>query len=129
MQLTILKSFDAPPQQVIDDGDAFRDRVQSAASGVLALLGIDADPVKSREHILLSNVLSWAWQAGRDLDLPSLIHEIQQPPFQRVGVVDLETFFPADARLELGMRLNNLLASPTRVPLGRPAAAGQSKHR
>ena len=113
LQLTILKSFDAPPQQVIDDGDAFRDRVQSAASGVLALLGIDADPVKSREHILLSNVLSRAWQAGRNLDLPSLIHEIQQPPFQRVGVVDLETFFPADARLELGMRLNNLLASPS----------------
>ncbi|MEQ8835761.1 MAG: DUF87 domain-containing protein, partial [Lacipirellulaceae bacterium] len=107
--LTILKSFNAPPQAVLDDGDAFRDRVQSAASGVLALLGIDADPVKSREHILLSNVLSHAWQEGRNLDLPQLIQEIQQPPFKRVGVVDLETFFPADDRLELGMQLNNLL--------------------
>ncbi|MEQ8208191.1 MAG: ATP-binding protein [Lacipirellulaceae bacterium] len=111
--LTILKSFNAPPQAVLDDGDAFRDRVQSAASGVLALLGIDADPVKSREHILLSNVLSHAWQEGRNLDLPQLIQEIQQPPFKRVGVVDLETFFPADDRLELGMQLNNLLASPS----------------
>lgn len=111
--LTILKSFSAPPAEVIRDGDAFRDSVQSAASGVLALLGIDADPVKSREHILLSNVLSRAWQAGRDLDLASLIHEIQQPPFSRVGVVDLETFFPAADRLDLGMQLNNLLASPS----------------
>ena len=111
--LTILKSFNAPPQAVLDDGDAYRDRVQSAASGVLALLGIDADPVKSREHILLSNVLDHAWRAGRDLDLAALIHEIQQPPFKRVGVVDLDTFFPASDRLELGMQLNNLLASPS----------------
>ncbi|MAT69545.1 MAG: ATP-binding protein [Planctomycetaceae bacterium] len=111
--LTILKSFNAPPSAVMNDGDAYRDRVQSAASGVLALLGIDADPVKSREHILLSNVLDHAWRDGRDLDLAALIHEIQTPPFKRVGVVDLDTFFPAADRLELGMRLNNLLASPS----------------
>ena len=111
--LTILKSFNAPPQEIVDDGDAYLDRVQAAASGVLALLGIDADPVKSREHILLSNVLDHAWRAGRDLDLATLIHEIQQPPFKRVGVVDLDAFFPAADRLALGMRLNNLLASPS----------------
>ena len=113
LPLTILKSFSAPPPAVMDDGDAFREQVQSSASGVLALLGIDADPVKSREHILLSNVLTEAWQRGESLDLPRLIRAIQNPPFQRVGVVDLETFFPADKRLELGMQLNNLLASPS----------------
>lgn len=111
--LTILKSFNAPPGAVMADGDAYRDRVQSAASGVLALLGIDADPVNSREHILLSNVLDHAWRAGRNLDLATLIREIQTPPFRRVGVVDLDSFFPADDRLKLGMRLNNLLASPS----------------
>ena len=113
LPLTILKSFNAPPQAVMDDNDALRDRVQASTSGVLALLGIDADPVRSREHILLSNVLDRAWRAGRDLDLPSLIREIQKPPFERVGVVDLETFYPAKDRLELGMQLNNLLASPS----------------
>ncbi len=113
LPLTILKSFNAPPPAVIGNSDAFRDRVQASASGVLALLGIDADPVRSREHILLSNVLDRAWRAGRDLDLPALIHEIQKPPFERVGVVDLETFYPAKDRLELGMQLNNLLASPS----------------
>ncbi len=111
--LTVLKSFSAPPQAVIDDGDAFRDRVQSTTSGVLALLGVDADPVKSRPHIFLSNILDAAWRAGRSLDLPGLIHEIQNPPFSKVGVVDLETFYPAKERLELGMQLNNLLASPS----------------
>ncbi|MGI9430284.1 MAG: ATP-binding protein [Bythopirellula sp.] len=111
--LTVLKSFSAPPQAVIDDSDTFRDRVQSTTSGVLALLGVDADPVKSRPHIFLSNILDYAWRAGRSLDLPGLIHEIQNPPFSKVGVVDLETFYPAKERLELGMQLNNLLASPS----------------
>ncbi|BBO35979.1 ATP-binding protein [Lacipirellula parvula] len=113
LPLTVLKSFDAPPQAVLDDADALNDRIQGAASGLLALLGITADAVTSREHILLSNVLGQAWRDGRSLDLAGLIHEIQQPPFKRVGVVDLDTFFPAKDRLEFGMRLNNLLASPS----------------
>jgi len=111
--LTVLKSFNAPPQAVLDDSDTFRDRVQSTTSGVLALLGVNADPVQSRPHIFLSNVLDTAWRAGRSLDLPGLIHEIQNPPFSKVGVVDLETFYPAKERLDLGMKLNNLLASPS----------------
>ena len=113
LPLTVLKSFAAPPQAVLDDADALNDRIQGAASGLLALLGVTADPVTSREHILLSNVLGQAWRDGRSLDLAGLIHEIQQPPFKRVGVVDLDTFFPAKDRLEFGMRLNNLLASPS----------------
>ena len=113
LPLTVLKSFAAPPQAVLDDADALNDRIQSAASGLLALLGVTADPVTSREHILLSNVLGQAWRDGRSLDLAGLIHEIQQPPFKRVGVVDLDSFFPAKDRLEFGMRLNNLLASPS----------------
>ncbi|MCA9229857.1 MAG: ATP-binding protein [Planctomycetales bacterium] len=111
--LTVLKSFNAPPQAVLDDRDAYRERVQSTTSGVLALLGIDADPVRSREHIFLSNVLDSAWREERSLDLPALIHEIQDPPFKTVGVVDIETFYPAKDRLALGMQLNNLLASPS----------------
>lgn len=113
LPLTVLKSFAAPPQEVLDDADALNDRIQGAASGLLALLGVTADPVTSREHILLSNVLGQAWRDGRSLDLAGLIHEIQQPPFKRVGVVDLDSFFPAKDRLEFGMRLNNLLASPS----------------
>lgn len=113
LPLTVLKSFNAPPAEIIADRDLFADRVQGAAASLLGLLGIDADPLQSREYILLSNVLTHAWQAGRDLDLAGLIHEIQRPPFERVGVIALETFFPADDRLKLGMQLNNLLASPS----------------
>lgn len=111
--LTVLKSFAAPPAEVMQDSEAFRDRVQSTTSGLLALMGIDADPVRDREHIFLANLLDSAWRAGKSLDLPGLIHEIQQPPFDKVGVIDLEQFYSAKDRFELGMQLNNLLASPS----------------
>jgi hypothetical protein len=111
--MTVLKSFDTPPQALIDDTDAFRSRVQSAVSGLLALLGIDADPVRSREHILLSNIFTTAWNAGQDLSIAEMIREIQKPPFTTVGVMDLETFYPEKERTKLAMDLNNLLASPS----------------
>ncbi|MEZ6094462.1 MAG: ATP-binding protein [Pirellulaceae bacterium] len=111
--LTILKSFNAPSPEVMADSDALRERISSAASGLLALLGIDADPIRSREHILVSQILNAAWAAGKDLDLGTLIGQIQSPPFERVGIMELDTFFPSKDRMELAMTLNNLLASPS----------------
>ena len=110
--LQVLRSLDAPAPALAADSTALRERIQSTVSGLLGLLGIDADPVQSREHILLSTILDTAWRAGRGLDLPALIREIQKPPFDAVGVFDLETFFPAKERLGLAMSLNNLVASP-----------------
>jgi hypothetical protein len=95
-----------------EDADAFRDRISATVSGLLALLGIEADPVRSREHILLSHLFERAWSQGRDLDLASLINEVQSPPIERVGVMELDTFYPSKERFELSMTLNNLLASP-----------------
>jgi hypothetical protein len=80
---------------------------------LLALLGVDADPIRSREHILLSNILNGAWSAGRDMNLGQVIAEIQNPPFTQVGIMDLDSFFPAKERTELAMTMNNLLASPS----------------
>jgi hypothetical protein len=111
--LTVLKGFHAPPPAVIDDTDTYNDLVQSTTQGVLALVGIDADPVKSREAILIANILSHSWRAGKDLDLAQLIREIQRPPFDKVGIVDMDNFISAKDRLELGMKINNLLASPS----------------
>ncbi len=111
--ITVLKSFAAPGEEVLNDPDAFQQRISAAVSGLLALLGIDADPIRSREHILLSNLLSEAWSAGRNLSLGQLIGEIQNPPFEQVGIMDLNTFFPARDRMELAMTMNNLLASPS----------------
>src|SRR5271165_5459867 len=112
LPLTVLRSFAAPPPALVSQGEAYRERVASSVSGLLALLGIEADPISSREHILLANVLDQAWRAGRDLDMAGLIHAVQSPPFDKVGVIDLETFYPARERFALAMKLNNLIASP-----------------
>jgi hypothetical protein len=112
LPLALLRSFAAPPQAIRDDADALRERIAGAVSGLLSLVGIDADPLRSREHILLSRVLDEAWRAGREVQLADLVREIQSPSFKQVGVVDLESFFPAKDRFELAMSLNNLLASP-----------------
>ena len=110
--VSILKSFAAPPATVRDDDELMRERVNTTATSLLGLLGIDADPIKSREHILLSTIISNAWSAGRDLDLGALIQQIQTPPVTKVGVMDLDSFFSAKDRFELAMTLNNLLAAP-----------------
>jgi len=111
--MTVLKCFNAPPQAVIDDADVFRERLAGAASGLLTLMGIEADPLSSREHILLSNIFDTVWRKGQNLDLPGLIRCIQSPPMTKVGVFDLDSFFPSADRMKLAMTLNNLLASPT----------------
>jgi hypothetical protein len=112
LQLKVLRSFAAPSAELLDDSEAFRERVISAVSSLLTLLGVHADPIRSREHILLSTILQRAWERGQDMDLATLIREIQSPPVDKIGVMDIESFFPAGDRLELSMGLNNLLASP-----------------
>ena len=110
--ISVLGSFAKPAAAVMDDQEALRDRVTGAVSGILGLIGVDADPIRSREHILVATLLNRAWTEGHGLDLPSLIQQIQKPPVERVGVLDLDSFFPASDRLQLAMMLNNLLASP-----------------
>lgn len=110
--MTVLKSFDAPPPAVREDAETMREKVSSAASGLLTLLGIDADPLNSREHILLSNIFDQSWRNGNNLSLEELIRQIQSPPIKKIGVIDLDSFFPAAERVKLAMSLNNLLASP-----------------
>ena len=111
--ITVLKSFSAPPAELVADADAFSERVSSATSGLLALMGVDSDPVRGREHIFLSTLLDKAWRAGNDVDLRQLIQDINRPPITKVGAVDLESFYPAKDRTKLAMTLNNLLASPS----------------
>ena len=110
LPLSILRSFAPPPAG--SDPAGTRDRISAAVSGLLGLVGIAADPLKSREHILLSAIVDAAWGKGNALDLAGLIGAIQKPPFEKVGVFDVETFYPAKDRLELAMAINNLLASP-----------------
>ena len=112
LPLTVLRSFSVPSQAVLDNAESLRERISAAVSGLLALVGVEADPLTSREHILLSNLLNQDWRAGKDVDLAGLVRQIQSPPLTTIGAVDLESFYPAKQRAELAKSLNNLLASP-----------------
>ena len=98
LPVSILRSFTPPPPAILDDSDLLREHIQTTSTGLLALLGIEADPITSREHILIANILEISWSEGKSLDLAGLIHAIQTPPFDRIGVMDLESFYPAKER-------------------------------
>ncbi|NLI95338.1 MAG: ATP-binding protein, partial [Synergistaceae bacterium] len=110
--VSILKSLSAPGDSVMEDSEALNDAVGMTVTSLLGLVGIESDPFQGREHILLSNLLASAWKEGRDLDLSNLVRDIQSPPFTRIGVMDLESFFPSRERFGLAMKVNSLLASP-----------------
>jgi len=110
--LSLLRSFAAPSASQLQDPEVLRERVQGAVSGLLSLLGLPADPLRSREHILVSQILDTAFRAGQGLSLADLIRAVQKPSFTEVGVFELDVFYPAKERLELAMALNNLLAAP-----------------
>ncbi len=112
ISLSVLRSFAAPAAEIMADAELLRDRIQGAVGGLLGLLNVQGDPLQSREHILMSSILETVWREGREIDLAGLVQSVQNPPLTRVGVMDLESFFPAKDRFELAMRLNNLLASP-----------------
>ncbi|HKO36324.1 MAG TPA: hypothetical protein VJV21_07570 [Pyrinomonadaceae bacterium] len=112
IQVSILKSFAAPPPALREDTELLAERVNTTVTSLLGLLGIEADPIKSREHILLSNILNGAWAAGKDLDIAALIQQIQSPPMTKIGVLGIESFFPSGDRFQLAMSLNNLLTAP-----------------
>ncbi|MFA5537463.1 MAG: DUF87 domain-containing protein, partial [Bacillota bacterium] len=111
--VSVLKSFAAPPASVRNDDDAFRDRMSITTSGLLSLIGVSGDSFTSREHILVANILEHNWSLGQNLGLPELIAAIQKPPMDKVGVMDLESFYPSKDRFALAMMFNNLLASPS----------------
>jgi hypothetical protein len=110
--VSILKSFAAPPEAIREDGELMAERVNTTVTSLLGLLEIEADPIKSREHILISTILNTSWMNGQDLDIAGLIQQIESPPMTKVGVKDIESFFPFKDRQELAMSLNNLLAAP-----------------
>ncbi|GJL50627.1 MAG: ATP-binding protein [Nitrospirales bacterium] len=112
LPISILKSFSAPPTSIAEDTELLSERISTTATSLLNLVGIQADPLQSREHILLSTVLGHVWKQGQDLDLAQLIGYLQNPPIQKIGVLDVESFFPSKDRFALAMRFNNLLGAP-----------------
>lgn len=108
--LSILGSLAAPTDR--SDDEILAERVTQTATSLLGLVGVEAEPGKSREHVLVATILQKAWAAGESLDLAGLVMRVQDPPFDRVGVLDVESFFPKKERFELAVAYNALLAAP-----------------
>jgi len=85
LPISILKSFAAPPQEIREDNELLQERITTTVTSLLGLLGIEADPIRSREHILISTILAASWQNNEDLDLGRLIQKVQSPPMSRIG--------------------------------------------
>ena len=111
--LNVIGDLSPPDLSWEEEGETIRDEIEGLVSGILVMADLDHDPLTSKEHILLSNLVEHAWKAGQSLDLPSLIGQILQPPLRRLGVFELDTFFPEKERTELAMRLNGMVASPS----------------
>ncbi len=110
--VSILSSLEAPPFEVMDDGELLGERIESTVSSLLSLVGVDADPILSPEAVLLSSIFQHAWAAGQDITLETLVRHIQKPAFDKVGIIDLESFLSEKNRQTLALKFNNLLASP-----------------
>jgi hypothetical protein len=111
--LNVVGSLGAPGLSWETGEEALRDEIEGMVTSLLTLVGIQADPLSSREHVLLSNLIEHAWRAGRDLDLGTLIGEIQSPPIRKLGVFEIDRFFPPADRTKLAFTLNSLVASPS----------------
>jgi hypothetical protein len=111
--LNVLGSMKAPALDWETKGELINDEIEAFVSSLLSLAGVETDPVSSPEHILLSTIISTFWREGRDLDLATLVGQVPKPPFRKLGVFDIDTFFPEKDRMALAMKLNGLLASPS----------------
>jgi len=111
--VSVLSSLDAPGLDWDENREVLRERITSTVTALLGLVGMnDLDPIRSREHILLSNIFEEHWSKGQGIDLTELILQTQTPPFDKLGAFPVDTFFPPKDRMELAMTLNNILAAP-----------------
>ena len=111
--LNVLGSMKAPSLDWETDAEVLRDEISAFVSSLLVLAGIDSDPVSGPEHILLASIVEHFWKQGTDLDLATLVSQVPNPPFPKLGVFEVDTFFPGKDRMVLALKLNGLLASPS----------------
>ena len=113
LPISILEAMQAPRTGWQGQEEYHREQIRGITTAMLALIGLSANPVKDREHVLIANIFEYAWKQGIDLTMEDIIVQVQQPPFSKLGVLDIDTFFPEKARFKLAMELNNIIAAPS----------------
>ena len=113
--VNIMSSLEVPPSEIMEDSDTFSSYLKSTTTSLLSLIGITADPLDSKEYILLAQIITKAWLSKEDLSIEAIIGKIINPSFSKIGVLPLDTFYPQEARFKLATKFNSLLASPSFV--------------
>jgi hypothetical protein len=113
LPISILASLKVPRMDWNTQGEAIRERMNGIVTAIFALAGMSVEPVKDQEHVLMSNIFEWNWRQGRDLTLEAIINQIQQPPFEKIGVMPVDQYMNEKKRYKIAMELNNIIASPT----------------
>jgi len=113
ISINVLGSLDAPSVEIINDADSFASYLKSTVNSLLSLIGMESNSISSKEYLLVAQILANSWIGGKDISLESLIGAIINPPFEKIGVLPLESFYPQDKRFVLATKFNAIIASPT----------------
>ena len=113
ISINVLGNFDAPSAEILEDSDTFSSLINATVSSLLSLISIQADPISSKEHLLLSNIFYHFWSQNISLSLESIIGHIASPPFEKIGMLQLKTFYSQKDRMKLAMLFNNVISSVT----------------
>jgi hypothetical protein len=113
LPVSILASLAAPREGWAGNEEAHREKINGIVTALLGLIGLKVEPVKDKEHVLVSNIFEYAWQRGQDLTLEDIILQVQKPPFQKLGVFPIDDYISEKARTKLALDLNNIIAAPS----------------
>ncbi|MGC9350510.1 MAG: ATP-binding protein, partial [Sulfurovum sp.] len=112
VEINVMHSLESPSSEVMEQGDALASYLKSTVTGLLSFIGLEADPLESKEYILLAQIISKSWINQERLTIEQLIGQIINPAFDHIGVLQLEDFYPQEQRFNLATKFNALLASP-----------------
>jgi len=113
VSINIMASLEVPPEEVMQDSDTLSSYLKSTVSSLLSLIGIEADPIDSKEYILLAQIISENWMAEKSVTIEALIGSIINPPFKKVGVLPLDAYYPQSERFQFATKFNAVIASPS----------------
>lgn len=113
LSINILASLEAPSAEVMDDSDTLASFLKSTVSSLLSLIDIEADPINSKEYILLAKIILDSWSEGKDITIEELIGSVINPPFKKVGVLPFDSYYPQSERFKFATKFNAVIASPS----------------
>jgi DNA helicase HerA-like ATPase len=113
LPISILASLAAPREGWAGYEETHREKINGIVTALLGLIGLNVEPVKDKEHVLVANIFEYNWQRGVDLTLEDIILQVQKPPFAKLGVFSVDDYMSEKTRAKLSMALNNIIAAPS----------------